>query len=87
LVDWPKEVKDATLATPQLRDPRHRHPQQLQARLPVRDSQVGRRAGLDHKLNGAASKVTRYNNQMIVQPDGRYQLTKLTEDVQSSTPR
>ena len=35
----------------------------------------------NHKLKWRGEAVTRYNNQMIVQPDGRFQLTKLVEDV------
>lgn len=36
----------------------------------------------NHKLKWRGEAVTRYNNQMIVQPSGEFQLTKLTEDVQ-----
>lgn len=36
----------------------------------------------NHKLKWRGEAVTRYNNQMIVQPNGDFQLTKLVEDVQ-----
>jgi hypothetical protein len=42
----------------------------------------GAEAVWNHKLKYRGDAVTRYNNQMIVQPDGSYQLTKLFEDVQ-----
>ncbi|MBI3171252.1 MAG: DUF1329 domain-containing protein, partial [Hydrocarboniphaga effusa] len=35
----------------------------------------------NHKLKWRGEAVTRYNNQMIVQPDGKSQLTKVVEDV------
>lgn len=35
----------------------------------------------NHKLKWRGENVTRYNNQMIVQPDGQFQLTKIVEDV------
>jgi Protein of unknown function (DUF1329) len=38
----------------------------------------------NHKLKYRGEAVTRYNNQLIVQPSGDFQLTKLTEDVQFS---
>ena len=36
----------------------------------------------NHKLRWRGDAVLRYNNQMIVQPNGKYQLTKIIEDVQ-----
>jgi len=36
----------------------------------------------NHKLRWRGDAVLRYNNQMIVQPNGKYQLTKIVEDVQ-----
>lgn len=36
----------------------------------------------NHKLKWRGEAVTRYNNQMIVQPNGDYQLTKIEEDVE-----
>ncbi|HVT36341.1 MAG TPA: DUF1329 domain-containing protein [Nevskiaceae bacterium] len=38
----------------------------------------------NHKLKWRGEAVTRYNNQMIVQPNGDYQLTKIIEDVEFS---
>ncbi len=38
----------------------------------------------NHKLKWRGESVTRYNNQMIVQPNGEFQLTKIIEDVQFS---
>ncbi|MBI2384249.1 MAG: DUF1329 domain-containing protein [Gammaproteobacteria bacterium] len=38
----------------------------------------------NHKLKWRGEKVTRYNNQMIVQPNGQFQLTKIVEDVEFS---
>src|SRR3546814_13311700 len=35
----------------------------------------------NHKLKWRGESVTRYNNQMIVQQNGDYQLTKIIEDV------
>ncbi len=36
----------------------------------------------NHKLKWRGEAVTRYNNQMIVQPAGQFQLTKIVEDVE-----
>ncbi|MGH8539658.1 MAG: DUF1329 domain-containing protein [Stenotrophobium sp.] len=36
----------------------------------------------NHKLKYRGEAATRYNNQMIVQPNGEFQLTKIIEDVQ-----
>ncbi|MDM4770107.1 DUF1329 domain-containing protein [Solimonas sp. SE-A11] len=41
----------------------------------------GAEAIWNHKLKWRGESVTRYNNQMIVQPNGQYQLTKIIEDV------
>lgn len=38
----------------------------------------------NHKLKWRGEAVTRYNNQMIVQPDGQFQFTKVVEDVEFS---
>ena len=38
----------------------------------------------NHKLKWRGESVTRYNNQMIVQPSGEFQLTKIIENVQFS---
>lgn len=38
----------------------------------------------NHKLKWRGDAVTRYNNQMIVQPSGEFQLTKIVENVQFS---
>jgi len=38
----------------------------------------------NHKLKWRGEQVTRYNNQMIVQPNGDFQLTKVIENVQFS---
>jgi len=38
----------------------------------------------NHKLKWRGEVLRRYNNQLIVQPDGNYQLTKLIEDVKFS---
>lgn len=38
----------------------------------------------NHKLKWRGEQLRRYNNQMIVQPNGDYQLTKLVEDVKFS---
>ncbi len=38
----------------------------------------------NHKLKWRGEAVTRYNNQMIVQPNGDFQLTKIIEDVSFS---
>jgi hypothetical protein len=38
----------------------------------------------NHKLKWRGEEVTRYNNQMIVQSTGQFQLTKITEDVEFS---
>lgn len=35
----------------------------------------------NHKLKWRGEDVTRFNNQMIVQPDGQFQLTRIVEDV------
>jgi hypothetical protein len=36
----------------------------------------------NHRLKWRGEAVKRYNNQLIVQPNGQYQLTKIVEDVQ-----
>ncbi len=41
----------------------------------------------NHKLKWRGNSVTRYNNQMIVQPSGEFQLTKIVEDVEFSYSR
>ena len=38
----------------------------------------------NHKLKWRGNAATRYNNQLIVQPSGEFQLTKIIEDVQFS---
>jgi hypothetical protein len=38
----------------------------------------------NHRLKFRGEAVTRYNNQLIVQPNGEFQITKLVEDVQFS---
>ena len=49
--------------------------------LPFPIPKSGAEAIWNHRLKWRGESVTRYNNQMIVQPDGSAQLTKIVEDV------
>ena len=79
---WPKEILDATVANA------------TRAELKGSDLLVGAKLGFpfpipksgaepiwNHRLKYRGDAVRRYNNQMIVQPSGDYQFTKIVEDV------
>jgi hypothetical protein len=85
LVDWPKEIKAATaenavkcemIGTDTLNNCRLGFP------FPI--PKTGAEPIWNHKLKWRGEAVTRYNNQMIVQTNGEYQLTKIIEDVEFS---
>jgi hypothetical protein len=82
VVTWPKEVEAATKENA------------TTATLTGTDTVEGARLGFpfpiprsgaeviwNHKLKWRGENVRRYNNQLIVQPNGDYQLTKIVEDV------
>ena len=50
--------------------------------FPFPIAKSGAEAIWNHKLKWRGEAATRYNNQMIVQPSGDFQLTKIIEDVQ-----
>lgn len=85
VVTWPQEMLKATIANA------------LTAQLKGSDMLAGARQGFpfpipqsgaepiwNHKLKWRGDEVTRYNNQMIVQKDGSFQLTKIIEDARFS---
>ncbi|SFF30305.1 Protein of unknown function [Fontimonas thermophila] len=83
VVTWPDEILAATKANAtncELLDPDTPNNCKLGFPFPIPKS--GAEPVWNHKLKWRGEAVTRYNNQMIVQPNGEYQLTKLIEDVQ-----
>src|SRR3546814_2672371 len=82
VVNWPKPIMDATIknattcelkGTDDLNNCKEGFP------FPIPKS--GAEPIWNHKLKWRGESVTRYNNQMIVQQNGDYQLTKIIEDV------
>ena len=83
VVNWPKEINDATKANATSCELiGTEEPDNCALGFPFPIPKSGAEAVWNHKLKWRGEAVTRYNNQMIVQPNGDYQLTKLTEDVQ-----
>lgn len=83
LVDWPKEIKDATVknaTTCEIQGTDVLNNCKMGFPFPV--PKTGAEPIWNHKLKWRGEAVTRYNNQMIVQNNGDYQLTKIIEDVQ-----
>ena len=81
-VGWPDEIYAATKAnatTCELVNTEILNNCKLGFPFPIPKS--GAEPVWNHKLKWRGESVTRYNNQMIVQPNGQYQLTKLVEDV------
>src|SRR3546814_9150557 len=81
VVNWPKPIMDATIknattcelkGTDDLNNCKEGFP------FPIPKS--GAEPIWNHKLKWRGESVTRYNNQMIVQQNGDYQLTKIIED-------
>ena len=82
---WPDFIYEATKANAtscEMIDPDTPHNCKLGFPFPIPKS--GAEPIWNHKLKWRGNQVTRYNNQMIVQLDGDYQLTKITEDVKFS---
>lgn len=84
-VAWPQEIYDATkknATTCELVD--IDTPDNCELGFPFPIVKSGAEPIWNHKLKWRGNEVTRYNNQMIVQMSGDYQLTKITEDVKFS---
>jgi len=82
IVTWPDEILKATLAnatTAELQGTDTLINSKLGFPFPIPKS--GAEPIWNHRLKYRGEAVTRYNNQMIVQTNGEYQLTKLIEDV------
>jgi hypothetical protein len=81
-VDWPKEIQDATKANAASCELIGTDsPDNCKLGFPFPIPKSGAEVIWNHKLKWRGEAVTRYNNQMIVQPNGEFQLTKLVEDV------
>ncbi|MFP5307141.1 MAG: DUF1329 domain-containing protein [Gammaproteobacteria bacterium] len=83
VVTWPNEILEATKVNAtncELLDPDT--PDNCQLGFPFPIPKTGAEPIWNHKTKWRGEAVTRYNNQMIVQPNGEYQLTKIVEDVQ-----
>ena len=82
VVDWPAEVKAATVANATTCElVGVDQPNDCRLGLPYPIPQSGAEAVWNHKLKWRGETVLRFNNQMIVRPNGDFQLTKLVEDV------
>jgi len=82
VVTWPKEVEAATkdnAATATLTGTDVVEGAKLGFPFPIPKS--GAEVVWNHKLKWRGENVRRYNNQLIVQPNGEFQLTKIVEDV------
>ena len=82
LIPWPEEIYKATKAnatTCELQGTDILNNCTLGFPFPIPKS--GAEVVWNHKLKWRGEAVTRFNNQMIVQPNGQFQLTKLIEDV------
>jgi hypothetical protein len=82
VVTWPKEVEAATkenATTATLSGTDVVEGAKLGFPFPVPKS--GAEIIWNHKLKWRGENVRRYNNQLIVQPSGQFQLTKIVEDV------
>jgi hypothetical protein len=82
VVTWPQEILDATVAnaaTCELAGVDQ--PANCRLGLPFPIPQSGAEVIWNHKLKWRGETVLRFNNQLIVRPNGQFQLTKLVEDV------
>ena len=82
IVTWPDEILKATVAnatTAELQGTEILVNAKLGFPFPIPKS--GAEPVWNHRLKYRGESVTRYNNQMIVQTNGQFQLTKITEDV------
>ncbi len=82
VVTWPKEVEAATkenATTATLSGTDVVEGAKLGFPFPIPKS--GAEIIWNHKLKWRGENVRRYNNQLIVQPNGEFQLTKIVEDV------
>src|SRR5690606_29201026 len=83
LVTWPNEIFEATKVNAtacEMLDPDT--PNNCKLGFPFPIPKTGAEPIWNHKVKWRGESLTRYNNQMIVQPSGDFQLTKLVEDVQ-----
>ena len=82
IVNWPEEIKEATKRNAtkcEFRGPDDITNCKLGFPFPI--PQSGAEVIWNHKVKWRGNNARRYNNQMIVQPDGEYQFTKIVEDV------
>jgi len=82
-VDWPKEIKEATVknaGTCEIQGSDVLN--NCTAGFPFPVPKTGAEVIWNHKLKWRGETVRRFNNQMIVQQNGDYQLTKIVEEVQ-----
>ena len=85
MVSWPQPIYDATKAnatTCELSGTDILDGCKLGFPFPIPKN--GAEPVWNHKLKWRGEAVSRFNNQMIVQPNGDFQLTKIIEDVQFS---
>ncbi len=82
LVDWPSQIKEATVknaSSCEMQGSDLLNNCTLGFPFPI--PKTGPEPIWNHKLKWRGEAVTRYNNQLIVQASGDYQLTKIIEDV------
>lgn len=82
IANWPDEIKEATKRNATKCE--FRGPDDItncEVGFPFPIPQTGAEVVWNHKLKWRGNNARRYNNQMIVQPDGEYQFTKIVEDV------
>lgn len=82
IANWPEEIKEATKRNAtecEFRGPDDITNCKLGFPFPI--PQSGAEVIWNHKVKWRGNNARRYNNQMIVQPDGEYQFTKIVEDV------
>jgi len=82
LAGWPKQIYDTTIANATRCEIRGSDElNNCTVGFPFPIPKTGAEPIWNHKLRWRGDAVQRYNNQMIVQPSGEYQLTKIIEDV------
>jgi hypothetical protein len=82
VVGWPDEIYKATAENATKCEMIGTdNPDNCKLGFPFPIPKTGAEPIWNHKLKWRGENVTRYNNQMIVQANGDYQLTKLVEDV------
>ncbi|MGQ0530561.1 MAG: DUF1329 domain-containing protein [Panacagrimonas sp.] len=82
VVGWPEEIYKATKVNAvNCEMIGVDNPNNCKLDFPFPIPKTGAEPIWNHKLKWRGENATRYNNQMIVQPDGSFQLTKIVEDV------